>query len=181
MNAVTSLAQPIRQTAETTEQLLYKQKLIAILQGAYSGELGASYAYQGHWRSVKKQEEIDSIKRIEAEEWEHRRLVGEMLAELGAEPDPRLEKKLTRIGKTIGFLCRIGGWFMPMYGAGRLESHNVKEYLDAAEYATLSGNAKYVDSLVEMAEVERQHERYFREKSSTHFLWKIFPKWKIPD
>jgi rubrerythrin len=163
-----------------SQSLLFRNKLIALLQGAYSGELGASYAYQGHWRSAKDPEEIASIKKIEAEEWHHRALVGVMLEELGALPDPKLEKKLTRIGKTIGFLCRIGGWFMPMYGAGRLESHNVKEYQDAAEYAKNSGNEKYIDSLLEMAEVEREHERYFRLKVESHFLHRVFPKWKIP-
>lgn len=164
-----------------SQALHFREKLIKLLQGAYSGELGASYAYQGHWRSVKNADEIASIKKIEAEEWHHRALVGEMLEELGARPDPKLEKKLTRIGKTIGALCRIGGWFIPMYGAGRLESHNVKEYQDAAYFAKNSGNEKYIDSLLEMAEVEREHERYFRLKTETHFLSKVFPKWKIPD
>ena len=70
---------------------------------------------------------------------------------------------------------------MPMYGAGRLESHNVKEYQDAAEYAKNSGNQKYIDCLLEMGEVEREHERYFRQKAETHFLWKVFPKWRIPE
>ena len=30
-----------------------REKLIQILQGAYSGELAAGYAYRGHWKSVK--------------------------------------------------------------------------------------------------------------------------------
>ena len=109
--------------------------LVAILQHAHAGELAAGHAYRGHAASVSDPEEKAQIRRIEEEEWVHRRQVGEMLAVLGAAPDSARERKLERIGRTIAFLCRIGGWYVPMYGAGRLESHNVKEYEDAADLA----------------------------------------------
>jgi len=48
-----------------------RRLLIGILQLAYSGELAASYAYQGHWKSVGNPEEKDRIRAIEQEEWEH--------------------------------------------------------------------------------------------------------------
>ena len=66
-------------------------KLIALLQLAYSGERAAAYAYRGHWHSVNDQDERDSIRGVEEDEWRHRELVGEMLGGLGAEPNRRRE------------------------------------------------------------------------------------------
>ena len=42
-----------------------RQKLIALLQLAYSGELAAAYAYRGHWRSVSNEKEQAAIRAIE--------------------------------------------------------------------------------------------------------------------
>ncbi len=39
------------------------------------------------------------------------------------------------IGTVIGILCRVGGWFVPMYGAGMLERPNIAEYEVAARHA----------------------------------------------
>jgi rubrerythrin len=58
--------------------------LIGLLQLAYSGELAAAYAYRGHWKSVSDPEERHRIEEIEQDEWHHRKLVGEMLANLKA-------------------------------------------------------------------------------------------------
>jgi hypothetical protein len=170
----------VLEPAATLQSKEYRNKLIHLLQSAYSGEMAAAYAYEGHWKASKKQEEIDSIAKIEAEEWHHRKLAGEMLSILGAYPDPELERKRSRIGKTLRALCKVSGWFLPMYGAGRLESYNVIEYEDAADFARRCGHEEFVASLVEMADTEREHERYFRLKVESHFLHKVFPRWKIP-
>ncbi len=177
---MTNTEDPVGIAAPTATELLYKEKLIRILQGAYSGELAAAYAYEGHWKASKKQEERETIARIEREEWHHRSLVGDMLTNLGSGPDPEQERKRNRIGKTLRALCNVSGWFMPMYAAGRLESYNVIEYEDAANYARLAGYGQFAPALIEMADVEREHERYFRMKVESHFLRHIFPKWKIP-
>lgn len=177
---MTTAITPRTRPAISQDAALYRAKLIKILQGAYSGELAAAYAYEGHWKASKNAEERESIAKIEAEEWHHRKLVGEMLAVLGATFDPEHERKRNRIGKTLRALCKVSGWFMPMYAAGRLESYNVIEYEDAAEFARLCGHSEFVASLKEMADTEREHERYFRMKVETHFLRHIFPKWKIP-
>jgi len=155
-----------------------KEKLIALLKMAYSGELGAIFAYQGHQKSVSDPMEKQEILKIELEELEHRNRVGEMLAILGSAPDPKLELQNHCIGKTIGLLCRIGGWFIPMYGAGKLESQNTGEYEEAAQYAVQSGNLELLDDLLTMAEVEWDHEKYFRDKCRSHFLYNWFPTWK---
>lgn len=154
--------------------------LVAVLKMAYSGELAAAYAYNGHWKSVRSPEERTRLQAIEAEELQHRAWVGEMLEELGEEPDPRRERKMAAIGKTIGFLCHVSGWLIPMYGAGRLESRNIKEYEDAAGHAAACGRDAFVPRLLHMAEVEWDHEFYFRSKVLSHFLGRRIPLWRLP-
>src|SRR5689334_6248790 len=65
-----------------------RDNLVRILQHAYSGEIAAAYAYHGHWRSLRTSGEKERIKQIEAEEWDHRRRVGEWLEKLDAAPRP---------------------------------------------------------------------------------------------
>ena len=155
-------------------------KLIDILQLAYSGELAAAYAYRGHWHSVSDEDERARIEQIENEEWHHRRLVGEMLEMLGAQPNQRRERRALVIGRTLGFFCHLTGWLAPMYGAGRLESHNIREYETAARYARDCGREEFVDCLLTMAEVEWEHEKYFRSRVLIHLLGKHLPIWSEP-
>ncbi len=154
--------------------------LVAILQHAYSGELAAALAYRGHWRSVRAPSERARIEQIEHEEWHHRTLVGEMLVELGRTPKRGLEIRATLIGRTLGALCHVSGWLAPMYGAGRLESHNIREYEVAARHAAASGNERYVDCLLTMAEVEWEHEVYFRARVTSHRFIRWIPIWPSP-
>ncbi len=154
--------------------------LIGILQLAYSGELAAAYAYRGHWKSVSDTEERQRIHAIENEEWHHRQLVGEMLASLNAGPDKMRERRAAIIGRTLGFLCHVSGWLAPMYGAGRLESRNIREYETAAHFASDCGRHDLIDCLLVMAETEWEHERYFRERVLTHRLANHIPIWAKP-
>ena len=157
-----------------------REKLITLLQLAYSGELAAAHAYRGHWHSVRQTDERESIRKIEDDEWRHRKLVGEMLAGLGAEPSKRREIRAAIIGRTLGFLCHLTGWLAPMYGAGKLESRNVKEYETAARYARDCGCADLIDCLLEMAEVEWDHEYYFRVCVLSSALGRRLPLWPQP-
>jgi hypothetical protein len=157
-----------------------KAALVAILQLAFSGELAAAHAYTGHRDSVSDPTEKAEIEAIRRQELEHRARVGEMLAELGGGADPFREKKMALIGKTISFLCRIGDWFVPMYGAAKLESQNIVEYEVAAYHAGRLGLDAFVDDLLTMAEVEWDHELYFRAKAASSFLYRFFPKWPVP-
>jgi rubrerythrin len=147
---------------ESKDPLNQQTRLIALLQLAYSGELAAGYAYRGHWHSVRNAEERVRIKTIEDEEWHHRKLVGEMLKSLGAGPQKVREIRATVVGRVLGILCHLSGWFAPMYGAGRLESRNIVEYETAARYARGCGREDLIDCLLTMAEVEWEHEHYFR-------------------
>ena len=155
-------------------------KLVRVLQLAYSGELAAAYAYRGHWRSCSDADERRQIEKIENEEWHHRSLVGEMLVSLGHGPDAAREKRALMIGKTLGFLCHVSGWLAPMYGAGRLESGNIREYETAARYARDCGRSDLVDCLLTMAEVEWEHESYFRSCVQSHLLGRRLPIWPQP-
>ena len=86
------------------EHLASRRRLIAILQLAYSGERAAAYAYNGHWKAVGELEDKARIRKIEDEEWHHRRLVGGMLAALEAAPNRWREVRATRL--TFGRIDR---------------------------------------------------------------------------
>jgi rubrerythrin len=151
--------------------------LILELQHAYSGELAAAFAYAGHSRSVRDTAERDRIHQIEIEERHHRQLVAGLLGQLGAKPQRIREAVFFRIGRVLGALCHVSGWFLPMYGAGRLERRNIVEYERAAMYASRCGHEEMIECLLDMAEVEWEHEYYFRHKVIGHFMLRVLPLW----
>ena len=67
-----------------------------------------------------------------------------------------------------------------MYGAGKLERGNIVEYEHAAQYAVGCEQFEFVDSLLTMAEVEWEHEQYFRAKVLSHRLGRLLPIWPPP-
>jgi demethoxyubiquinone hydroxylase (CLK1/Coq7/Cat5 family) len=150
-----------------------RENLIRILQNAHAGELAAAYAYRGHWKSLKNSAERERIKQIEAEEWAHRENVRRWLTELEAQPNALREKIFWTIGRTIGAACYVSGWFFPMYFAGRLESQNVQEYVDAAGYAAELRMQSCFDEMMEMSRVEGEHESFFRQTVASHRLLPI--------
>ncbi|MBK9155533.1 MAG: ferritin-like domain-containing protein [Chloracidobacterium sp.] len=147
-----------------------RQNLIKILQHAYSGEVAAAYAYRGHWKSLKDSPERERIQKIEEEEWDHRRRVGNWLEKLGSAPRPLREKVFWTIGRTLGVTCHVSGWFMPMYFAGRLESKNSVEYEEAAVFAKELEMDECVEDLLDMARVEVEHEVFFHTVVAGHRL-----------
>jgi len=154
--------------------------LTRLLKLAASGELAAALAYRGHWRSVACPEEAARIRQIEEEELHHRRLLLAMLRTLGQRPSRFAEARAWLIGRTLGALCHVSGWLLPMWGAGRLESRNVREYESAARSAQLSGHGDWVDCFLVMAEVEWEHEAYFRAKVRSRPLGRRLPRWTQP-
>jgi rubrerythrin len=158
-----------------------KGNLIAILQLAYSGELAAAYAYRGHWHSVAGVADRERIQQIEDDEWHHRRLVGEMLTKLDARPSRIREIRATIIGRSLGLLCHLSGWLAPMYGAGRLESRNIGEYEAAARFARDCECDQFIDCLLTMAEVEWEHELYFRSCVESHRWGRRLRLWRKPE
>lgn len=153
----------------------HRQGLIAILQLAYSGEKAAGYAYQGHWRSVRDANQRFAIRRIEREEWHHRREVGRMLGELGAAPLWWREVLMAVIGRSVAVGCFLIGWFWPMYLAGKLENDNVNEYDVAARHAAALGMNEMRDELVQFGVTEHKHEAFFSAMVLKH-PWLPFAK-----
>jgi demethoxyubiquinone hydroxylase (CLK1/Coq7/Cat5 family) len=154
-----------------------RSNLIRILQNAHAGELAAAYAYRGHWKSLKcGTPEYEHIKKIEAEEWAHRANVRRWLEKLEAKPNELREKIFWTIGRTLGLTCHVSGWFFPMYFAGRLESQNVREYVDAAEYAKELGMNECFTEMMEMSLTEGEHEAFFRQTVSHHRLLPLTKK-----
>lgn len=153
-----------------------RENLIRILQNAHAGELAAAYAYRGHWKSLRASKEKERIKEIEAEEWTHRETVAKWLEILEAKPRPIREAIFWIIGRSLGLSCFASGWFFPMYFAGRLESGNVQEYVDAAEYAKELQMPDCFEEMMEMSRVEGEHEIFFRQTIAAHRLLPITRK-----
>lgn len=147
-----------------------RKNLIRILQNAHAGELAAAYAYRGHWKSVRNEKEKESIKKIEAEEWEHRANVRKWLESLEAQPNALREKIFWMIGRTLGLTCYVSGWFFPMYFAGRLENQNVQEYVTAAEFAKELGMDECAEEMMKMSQTEGEHEKFFSQIVAKHKL-----------
>src|SRR5262249_55400442 len=144
--------------------------LAAILRLAFSGELAAALAYRGHWHSVSDPNDRARIREIEDDEWRHRDLVGGMISKMGMVPLPARERRARAVGRTLAFFCHVAGWLAPMYGAGRLERRNIVEYETAARLAVRAGYPELVECLLTMAEVEWDHEQYFRSRVLSHRL-----------
>lgn len=165
-----------------------KAKLIRLLQNAYSGEKAAAYAYRGHSLSVTDPQEREEIRKIEQDEWDHRQCIGEMLKSLQARPRVSREFLMSIIGISIYSICRLGGWFnignlgwyMSMYGAGKLEQGNIIEYEIGAREAIACNEHRFVEDLIHMAEVEWDHELYFRSKALSSRWKKLIKIWMAP-
>src|SRR5438876_1019296 len=155
---------------KATVEIRARQALVGILQNAFSGELAAAYAYRGHWKSLRDPDERAKVRGIENDEWVHRANVLGMLIKTGSTPRRMREVRAWLIGRTIGFGCHLVGWFLPMYFAGRLESQNIEEYEVAAEHSSVLGLERFVAELRAMADVERDHEAFFRGKVANHRL-----------
>ena len=100
-----------------------------------------------------------------------------MLNRIGAGPNRLREAIFFCIGRTLGALCHVSGRFLPMYGAGRLERGNIVEYEDAARYASQCDHHELIDCLLTMAEVEWEHELFFRSKVLGHPLLRMLKLW----
>jgi demethoxyubiquinone hydroxylase (CLK1/Coq7/Cat5 family) len=147
-----------------------------LLRSAYSGELAAGHAYRGHGRSLKAPEERSAILRIEREEWAHREVVGAQLRALGAAPNRLLDGLMLAVGIGVGLTCFVSGHFIPMYFAGRLESGNIQEYVSAAGFAKELGRDDFAAQLLHLADVESEHERFFRDAVAGHRWLPMFAK-----
>lgn len=93
------------------------------------------------------------------------------MEELNIRPKRTREVVFWTIGRILGLLCFVSGWFLPMYFAGRLESRNTAEYSEAAEFAASLGMDACVTDLMHMSDKEREHEEYFLGIVKSHWLF----------
>jgi demethoxyubiquinone hydroxylase (CLK1/Coq7/Cat5 family) len=147
-----------------------RRELVRLLQDAHAGELAAAHAYRGHWRSLRRDDERQEVRRIEGAEWHHRSLVASMLADLDEGPRRRRELWMWCVGRFFGVLCFVGGWFAPMYAAGRLEAMNVGQYETARSLAEQLELGAWVEALEAMRVEEDRHERWFGDRCRGHWL-----------
>jgi rubrerythrin len=150
--------------------------LVDLLQQAYSAEKAAAFAYQGHANSVKSIEEKKAIKRIEDDEWGHRKEVLEIMHQYDIPVSCYYEFRFQIIGKIISASCYVIGRFMPFYFAGRLESGNVCEYFRMKQYFNSLGINKHDKILYDMGIKEKEHEVYFLEQVKNDKLLPFFEK-----
>jgi len=140
-----------------------RKALIVALQVIHAGELAAALAYQGHARAVSSVQTQLAIQQVECEEWQHRKMLASMLADLGAAPCPRRERSKRRLGSVLSFLCGWVGEWLPARIAGALERRGAVEYRRASALADAAGEHDKVQPLLEYATVEDAHGLYFEE------------------
>ena len=145
----------------STDLLNPRAQLIATLQMAYSGELAAGFAYRGHWHSVRDPEERRRIKQIEDEEWHHRKLVGEMLES----PVP-VRIKCGRCERPWWGECwdccvtsAVGSRRCTERAGSRVA---ISSSMKRRRVMRSRAGEDLIDCLLTMAEVEWEHEKYFR-------------------
>lgn len=139
-----------------------QKKFIKQLQDAHAGEIGAYYAYGGHWKAVSDPAQRMMIRFIQKEELEHIRTLDLMLYLLRATPNQRKDTVFTVIGKTLGYLCKWTGYFMPMWGAKVIERIGVNNYKKMSATASKLQLHDFAQTLGEMYQIELEHEEYFR-------------------
>lgn len=142
-------------------------KLVKALQDAHAGELAAYYAYQGHWKSLKDPAERAKVQEIQEDELEHILFLSHYLHKMGYQSSPYKDFIWTRIGKAIGVLCHITGWWLPMRIAGMMERIGTKSYVKLSAIAKEEGHPVLARKLLEMAKTEEDHEKYFADISKS--------------
>jgi rubrerythrin len=148
-----------------------RKKLIHLLQNAHAGERAAAIAYSGNCRILKIDEEIATIKQIEADEWRHRDELREILRKLNAKPRALREFVFLTIGTIISLGCHFCRRFFALYFAGIIERSNVEEYQQALELAEIVDLKEFMPCFLDMKETEIRHEEILRKMVSEHWLF----------
>ena len=151
-------------------------RLVKLLRLAHSAERAAAFAYIGHAGSLKDPEAKRALTQIEADEWEHRDSVLQIMRAYDIPVSRVLEVRFFVIGKLIAASCYVIGWFMPYYFAGRLESGNVCEYFIMQQYFHELGITDHDHTLYEMGIKEKEHEQFFLDGLSSKRLLPIFQR-----
>lgn len=139
-------------------------KLIWLIKLSHGIEIGAYTAYSYHWRSLDNKKERKEVRHIQWEEFEHRNQLKVFLTELNSKPNQIIDQTFKVIGNTMGFLCLLTGYSMPMLGAGLIEIMGVINYKLVAKEALKNNKLSMAKRLDIMAETELKHRHYFMNK-----------------
>lgn len=142
-------------------------KLIWLLKLSHGIEIGAINAYLGHVESLKNESVQKEILMIASEEVRHKRQVAEFLEILNSAPSPLINRIFSIVGHCMGFLCHYTGYYIPMLGAGLIETMGVVNYEIVAKEAFKQNQNRIGTILLEMAATELEHKNYFKRKAST--------------
>lgn len=126
------------------------------LKFTYGVEIGAHLAYLGHYRRTKDFE----VLKIAIDESYHKALLNVMLESLGEKPNGLINGIFQVIGTIVRAACLWSPRFLLNLVARSLEVFAVFSYQTLAK--------RYPDfskELLEMAETEARHERYFKESA----------------
>lgn len=137
-------------------------KLIKALQWAHASELGAYYAYQGHWESLSNLKQIQQIQRIQKDELNHAASLKAYLEQLNSNTHNPMDQFFTLVGKILGYMCKVFGWRIPMIIAGLLERIGKNSYTNMSQQAEDLQMYKLAAELEAMGKIEEQHELYFK-------------------
>lgn len=151
-----------------------KLKLQKLMRRAYSGEMAAALAYQGHRKILKSENERKAVQQIEIDEWRHRSEIGEILTELNAKPSFLREAVFFSIGKFVSVSCFFTGRFISTYFAGKLENGNVVEYKEAFDLAKECDLEEFCEMFSEMRDTELLHERILFEMIENNRFLPLF-------
>jgi demethoxyubiquinone hydroxylase (CLK1/Coq7/Cat5 family) len=133
-----------------------------LLQAAHAGERAAARAYRGHAAFIADRSRKSAIARIEHDEWQHRAVVGRMLARRGWRPSRLREIRFGLIGIVIALACALIGTWLADYYAGLLEASNVAEYEELARLLEERRVPAWeIAAAHHMARVEAEHEAVF--------------------
>jgi rubrerythrin len=140
------------------------KELIKALQKAHAGEMAAYYAYEGHWKASKNEQERMEILNIQLEEASHILTIRKFLKSLGADSSIWRDFIFIYIGKLAGALCFVSGWRNAMFGARFMETLGTQGYRELALMAAENDRVLMAVKFQSMAKQEEAHERYFKEK-----------------
>ena len=151
--------------------------LIAGIAAEHANERGAALAYRGHAASLGDAPEAAEIRAIEAEEWHHRATLAELLAGLGGRRSWWREPVMAAAGWCIGVACHVGGWLVPMWGAGLIERSNIAAYRRLVDLALAAGRPDLAATLAWLGQVEVDHAVYFLRQVASHPVGRRLPRW----
>lgn len=163
----------------TVDPATARRALVRFVATEHANERGAALAYRGHASSLRDPSERAEVSRIEAEEWQHRAELAALLTQLGGHTSWWREPLMATIGWCIGVSCHVGGWLMPMLGAGIIEWSNIRGYAHGVAAARSAGLPEVAAQLAHLGRVEEAHAAFFFTAVRRHWLGRWWPtRWQ---